>query len=500
MAFEKLLHYRSTTPTAVPAAADMDGGQLAMNLADERIFIKNAAGSVVEPNPRAHTHTLDQITNATDVFQSIVIQDGEDLNTYNTPGIFHQAKNAGASSGQNYPAPAAGQLLVYAYSALGTPQFVYQIYLTYNGTGADNNKIFWRAYYYTTTPNAWSAWKEVLPAQLMGAANGIATLDANSKIPVSQLPTVYSSVLPTTAHDLNDYVAPNEWYQTTNAGAAAGTNYPVARAGFMTVIAAGSPVLQLYTTRDGGNTVQQRFMRLRLSEAPVWTPWQEIATEFSTIPYVGTMPSAADLNTYTYRSAWSITSSSVASSGTNYPTAESGYMIVQATQPDGSSTAPTAAHQTYYAANSNRVFFRVFISPNWQDWEEVLYVSEKGVANGVATLDADGQIPASQHLPNVVSTSSSSISISTIKSNTYTRLTNGAVPVTISVPASAAQSGDEFHFRQSGTAEVLFSAGSGVTINSPFGGTLTLAGPGATVTLKCIGTDLYDLMGQVLAA
>jgi len=290
MAFEKLLHYRSTTPTAVPAAADMDGGQLAMNLADERIFIKNAAGSVVEPNPRAHTHPLDQITNATDIFKSIAIPSGADLNDYTTPGLFHQPNNAGASGGTNYPAPAAGNLLVYTYSSGATAQFAYQIYITYNGTGVYSDRMFWRTYYYNTTPNAWTAWNEVL---------------------------------------------------------------------------------------------------------------------------------------------------------------------------------------------SNE---------------------QKGVANGIATLDADGQIPASQHLPNVVSTSSSSISISTIKSNTYTRLTNGAVPVTISVPASAAQSGDEFHFRQSGTAEVLFSAGSGVTINAPFGGTLTLAGPGATVTLKCIGTDLYDLMGQVLAA
>lgn len=289
MAFERLLHYRSTTPSAVPAAEDMESGQLAMNLADERIFIKNAAGSVVEPNPRAHTHTIDQITNARQLLDAVLIPSGEDLNDYTESGVFHQPSNAGAGAGSNYPINAAGLLLVYKYSNNETDQFVYQIYITFNGAGAVV-RMFWRAFYYITTPNSWSPWGEAIPTQ------------------------------------------------------------------------------------------------------------------------------------------------------------------------------------------------------------------QKGAANGVATLDADGHIPASQHLPNVVSTSSSSISISTIKSNTYTRLTNGAVPVTISVPAGAAQSGDEFHFRQSGTAEVLFSAGSGVTINSPFGGTLTLAGPGATVTLKCIGTDLYDLMGQVLAA
>lgn len=44
--YTPIQHYRSTTPGAVPAAGDLAAGELAINTADEKLYFKNASGSV----------------------------------------------------------------------------------------------------------------------------------------------------------------------------------------------------------------------------------------------------------------------------------------------------------------------------------------------------------------------------------------------------------------------------------------------------------------------
>ena len=70
------------------------------------------------------------------------------------------------------------------------------------------------------------------------------------------------------------------------------------------------------------------------------------------------------------------------------------------------------------------------------------------------------------------------------------------VPTTLSNTVGV---GAEFHFRQAG-GNISFTPASGVTINAPFNGTLTTAGLGSTVTLKCVDSETYDLFGQVGSA
>ncbi|QDH83713.1 tail fiber protein [Achromobacter phage Motura] len=73
-----------------------------------------------------------------------------------------------------------------------------------------------------------------------------------------------------------------------------------------------------------------------------------------------------------------------------------------------------------------------------------------------------------------------------------------ASAVTVTVPTNAAVGfpvGTEIHFRQGGTGAITFAPASGVTVNIPFGGSLVTAGEGATVTLKKVGTDGWDLFG-----
>lgn len=129
----------------------------------------------------------------------------------------------------------------------------------------------------------------------------------------------------------------------------------------------------------------------------------------------------------------------------------------------------------------------------------------KGLPNGVASLDANGLIPVTQVSGAPVNTvAGTSVVIgatvgTNLVSSYYTRFTS-ATAVTVTINTGAATIGQEFHARQSAAGLVTFVAGSGVTINTPFGGTLTLAGQGATVTLKCVATNVYDLFGQVGSA
>jgi len=76
-------------------------------------------------------------------------------------------------------------------------------------------------------------------------------------------------------------------------------------------------------------------------------------------------------------------------------------------------------------------------------------------------------------------------------------------PASFIVPSSGSYDfmlGTEIHVRQAGTGIISIVEDTGVTVNPPFGGSLVLAGQGATITVKKVGTDEWDLMGQVFAA
>ncbi|HEY0818131.1 MAG TPA: tail fiber domain-containing protein [Rhizobacter sp.] len=75
------------------------------------------------------------------------IPSGADLNTYTTPGIYHQDNNAYAAAGSNYPITHAGMLTVYSAQLM-----IYQTYQHYQ----DGRR--WHRSYYN---GAWSVWRQV---------------------------------------------------------------------------------------------------------------------------------------------------------------------------------------------------------------------------------------------------------------------------------------------------------------------------------------------------
>lgn len=316
-----------------------------------------------------------------------------DLNTVIAPGRYHQSTNAAAQTGSNYPLANAGFLEV---GASGDGAFVYQEYTQYR-SGAYSRR-FWRSFYGGT----WAAWQELAPLSQKGAANGLATLDATGKVPVGQIPAVYSAVLPTAAHDLNEYVTPGSFYQTTIAGATAGANYPVANVGFLEVTATGTPVVQVYTTRANSVAAMQRFWRVRVSTTG-WSSWKELADTTTVVSYAGGMIAAQDLNSYTQRGFWAVGGSAIAAGGTNFPVGQSGYLLVMSASPLGGPGVTSGVCQVYYAANGNKVYNRSLINGNWSPWVASLDSSQLAASGGVATLDGNGKIPQDQ-VPGVNAT------------------------------------------------------------------------------------------------
>lgn len=86
--------------------------------------------------------------------------------------------------------------------------------------------------------------------------------------------------------------------------------------------------------------------------------------------------------------------------------------------------------------------------------------------------------------------------------NSYLRASN-ASGCAITIPANAdvaIEIGSEFHFRATTTGHLTFTAASGVTLNIPSTFAAETDKQHATVTLKKVATDEWDLFGLLKAA
>jgi hypothetical protein len=98
--------------------------------------------------------------------------------------------------------------------------------------------------------------------------------------------------------------------------------------------------------------------------------------------------------------------------------------------------------------------------------------------------------------------SSPSYNLTNGDSGKYQRWTNtGAKTLTVRPNSTHAITQDaEFYIANRGsTGALTITEGSGVTVNPPAGGTLVLD-PGMVVTIKRVAEDLFDLIGQTVAA
>ena len=249
-----------------------------------------------------------------------------------------------------------------------------------------------------------------------GQANGYASLGADGRLLAAQAPIVYSAALPTTAHDLNTYVTPGTFYQTTIAGATAGANYPVLNVGFLEIVATGTPVLQVYTVRTNVLASMQRFWRVRQT-ATLWSVWKEVVdatalaavkstadaaqlTANAAIPTaqkaaangVGSLdasgrqpiaqlpapialPIAAhDLDTYDQDGTYGQNATAGAVAGSNYPPEKvAGVLTVQ--RGGANNILAHQWYRTYFVSNST-IYYRNKVAAGWGDWVRLAKFSE----------------------------------------------------------------------------------------------------------------------------
>jgi hypothetical protein len=134
-----------------------------------------------------------------------------------------------------------------------------------------------------------------------------------------------------------------------------------------------------------------------------------------------------------------------------------------------------------------------------------LDASQKAAVNGVASLGADGKVPAGQ-LPAATGGTSVTVTDATTAYNVlaadvtnYRLMTNAAAKTATFRPdaTEALPANGEWHFRNKGAGNLTLVAGAGVTLYPPYGGTLVVPQKG-TVTVKRIAINEFDVMGVTL--
>lgn len=312
------------------------------------------------------------------------------LNDYTQRGLWIVGSSSTAAGGTNFPIGHSGVLLVlsgiHPGQAAGTTGIV-QVYVA-----ANSNRMFFRA----LVSNVWRDWEEAVRTSLLGAANGVATLDANKKIPQDQIPGVLGKSLGV-ADNLNDFDTPGTYYMNSNATALPELNYPVVLAGMLMVEAATGgnlQVTQLYVTNPTSNP--RMFLRIRFGTSKTWGPWFELARFDQAMTHTYLTGSGVDMNKLNADNTYyTWNSSTIQSGGINFPPSaanSSGSLSVVVIT--GSWMIQTCS-MTPSSTRRPIVFQRIGNgSTTWGDWrvtQPISIASDLPTANcGDVYVDGDG--------------------------------------------------------------------------------------------------------------
>lgn len=168
-------------------------------------------------------------------------------------------------------------------------------------------------------------------------------------------------------------------------------------------------------------------------------------------------------------------------------------------------TVSLTASQTNYvvAAKATGTVSTSTATTNWNDTQnfERLYLVVTGTSSITSYEDHRALGQRGQNFAAVVSDGEANRDISAADAGRYLRMTRTTAKTATFRPNSAhvLPTDAEFHLRCTGAGDLTLTPGSGVTLNAPAGGTLVL-GTGMTVTVKKVGTDEYDVIGQTVPA
>ena len=123
--------------------------------------------------------------------------------------------------------------------------------------------------------------------------------------------------------------------------------------------------------------------------------------------------------------------------------------------------------------------------------------SEKGAANGVASLDTNGKVTAAQTSSLVVNVTANK-TLALADAGTLQRV-NSSSAITVTIPTNASAAfpiGAEIELVRYGTGTVTLAVTGGVTLNSA-DGVKTISSQYAAASLKKFGTDEWLLCGSL---
>lgn len=178
------------------------------------------------------------------------------------------------------------------------------------------------------------------------------------------------------------------------------------------------------------------------------------------------------------------------------------YRVYRSATPDG--THPPGVSGDYmltvlgrYSATHVAQIAQFYVNGVFRLWT-------RQVSNGVGTLWTElfheGNFnPATKQDKSTLVTTATSRTLALTDAWNYLRPnTTGAITLTVPTNAAVAfEIGTEITIRALGN--VTLAAASGVTLNAPSGGTLSMTAR-MTVTLKKVGADVWDVIGQTVAA
>lgn len=512
----RVLTKKSTVAAKVPLATDLEIGELAVNTADAKIYTKHSDNTVKQLGIATNDSRL---TDAREWTASTVNQTEAEQGTGTTRRAW--------TAQRVFQAIAAW----WSASAMKTKLDGIAAGATANATDAQlrDRSTHTGSQAISTVTGLQTALDGKISTTERGVSGGVATLDQFARIPASQLPSYVDDVLeyltlsafPATGETGKIYIAinqgtaanPTRQYRWTGSVYAEINPSP----GTTDALTEGSTNLYFNESRVR-NTV---LTGLSLASSAAVAATDSVLAAFGKIQAqlglkapldspaltgnpIAPTPAAGDNDTSIATTAFVRAAMGLFGVGTlSTSVLESAESWIgqrlkgwNSDAVGGPGTSATAMGFDFGYAENRR--FQLAI--NAVNELRFRYTTDPTVASSWRTVWNDGNFnPTTKQDKSSFVTTATSRTLGLTDAWNYLRPnTTGAITLTVPTNASVAfEIGTEITIRALGN--VTLAAASGVTLNAPSGGTLSMTAR-MTVTLKKVATDVWDVIGQTVAA
>lgn len=513
----RVLTKKSTVAAKVPLATDLEIGELAVNTADAKLYTKHSDNTVKQLGIATNDSRL---TDAREWTASTVTQ--------------AEAEAGTATTRRAWTAQRVFQAITawWAASAMKTKLDGIATGATANATDAQlrDRATHTGAQAISTVSGLQTALDGKISTTERGVSGGIPTLDEFARIPASQLPSYVDDVLeyattaqfPATGEGGKIYIAinqgtaanPTRQYRwtgsvyaeinpspgTTDALTEGSTNLYFNESRVRNTVLTGLSLASSAAVA-ATDSVLAAFGKLQAQlglKAPLESP------AFTGNPTAPT-PAADDADTSIATTAFvraamglfGFGGASQALTNQDYNTLTIGgvYRIL------GSGVnGPPVVHSPVFVMNGQDTVGQVVVDYSTGDiWSRGCYLGNGTWTPWRKMWHTGNFNPTTKQDKSTLVATATTRTLALTDSWNYVRPgTTGAVTLTVPTNASVAfDYGTEITIRASGN--ITLAAATGVTLNAPSGGTLNMTAR-MTVTLKKVGADVWDVIGQTVAA